>query len=113
MERYKQQFKKGILEMLVLKLISQKRTYGYELIVQLKNDSHDMINLKEGTLYPILYRLEDEEFILSAHERVKEGGREKKYYVITEKGYELVTSLLDYWSEFSRCVDAIMQITEE
>ena len=56
-DRLLQQLKKGVLEMLVLELLCQKSSYGYELMAQLKSRSHEFFTLKEGTLYPILYRL--------------------------------------------------------
>ena len=62
-DRFLQQLKKGVLEMLVLNTICKKTTYGYELMAELKNQSNDLFTLKEGTLYPILYRLEDEGMI--------------------------------------------------
>ena len=62
-DRYLQQLKKGVLEMLVLRLICRKPAYGYELLNRLKTDSDGLFTLKEGTLYPILYRLEDDGMI--------------------------------------------------
>ena len=57
-DSFAQQLKKGVLEMLVLKLICEKPAYGYELLSELKKSSQGRFCLKEGTLYPILYRLE-------------------------------------------------------
>ncbi len=64
-DRFAQQLKKGVLEMLVLKLICEKPAYGYELLSELKKSSQGRFCLKEGTLYPILYRLEDDGMIRS------------------------------------------------
>ena len=55
--RYEQQMKKGVLEMLVLKQLEKEERYGYQLISRLKDKSGGLFALKEGTLYPILYRL--------------------------------------------------------
>ena len=51
-DRFAQQLKKGVLEMLVLKLICEKPAYGYELLSELKTSSQGRFCLKEGTLYP-------------------------------------------------------------
>ena len=59
-DKFSQQLKKGVLEMLVLKLVCDGPTYGYQLLTRLKEESGGRFTLKEGTLYPILYRLEDE-----------------------------------------------------
>ena len=84
--RFAQQMKKGALDMLVLKLLQHEEKYGYQLISELRDRSNGALALKEGTLYPILYRLEDGGLVtsrMSAHV-AKEPAR--KYYAITEAG---------------------------
>ena len=53
--KYERQLKKGVLEILVLHLLSEQDMYGYQLIMALDERSQGMFKLKEGTLYPILY----------------------------------------------------------
>ena len=55
--RFERQLKKGALEMLVLGLVCAGPTYGYELLDSMARRSNGLFALKEGTLYPILYRL--------------------------------------------------------
>ena len=58
--KYLQQFKKGSLEMILLCLIAQKETYGYELLTQLNEHGAGVLGYaREGTIYPILYRLQE------------------------------------------------------
>ena len=59
-DKYERQMKKGVLDMLVLKLLESEPRYGYQIIQELKDKSGDVFSLKDGTLYPILYRLEDD-----------------------------------------------------
>ena len=59
-EKYERQMKKGALDMLVLRLLTEDKKYGYQLIMELREKSGNIFCLKEGTLYPILYRLEEE-----------------------------------------------------
>ena len=61
--RFERQLKKGALEMLVLGLVCAGPTYGYELLGSMARRSNGLFALKEGTLYPILYRLEDDGLI--------------------------------------------------
>ena len=70
-ERFLQQLKKGVLELLVLQTICRGPTYGYELISQLSSRSGGLFTLREGTLYPILYRLEDDGLIEGTGQRRK------------------------------------------
>lgn len=61
--KYVKQFKKGSLEMILLSLIGRKETYGYEIIMELNNCASVLGYAKEGTVYPILYRLQEAELI--------------------------------------------------
>ena len=57
-EKYIQQFKKGAYEMILLSLIAQKETYGYEILTEIQKQGGEIFAFaKEGTIYPILYRL--------------------------------------------------------
>ena len=107
--KYEQQMKKGVLEMLVLQLLSEKENYGYQLICELRDKSSEMFLLKEGTLYPILYRMEDDGLVVGKWSEPK--GREvsKKYYWITEEGQETLRRLRQLWRDFSRTVDGILE----
>ena len=59
--KYIQQFKKGSLEMILLCLIAQKETYGYEILTQLNQQGGGVLGYaREGTIYPILYRLQEQ-----------------------------------------------------
>lgn len=107
--KYEQQMKKGVLEMLVLQLLSGKEKYGYQLICELREQSEDMFLLKEGTLYPILYRMEDDGLVVSRWSEAK--GREvsRKYYSITAEGMETLEQLRVLWDRFSQKVNVIMR----
>ena len=88
-DRFLQQLKKGVLEMLVLDAVCRGSTYGYELLTGLKTRSDALFALKEGTLYPILYRLEDEELIQSSWSQGEGRMAPKKMYTATEKGRQI------------------------
>lgn len=64
-DKYERQMKKGVLDMLVLKLLESEPKYGYQIIQEMKEKSEDVFSLKDGTLYPILYRLEDDGLVMS------------------------------------------------
>lgn len=108
-QKYEQQMKKGVLEMLVLQLLSEKEKYGYQLICELKEKSSEMFLLKEGTLYPILYRMEDDGLVVSKWSQPK--GREvsKKYYRITQEGKDTLLGLRKLWVSFSGAVGNILE----
>lgn len=100
--------KKGVLEILVLKLLECDEKYGYQLISELKDLSDGMFAVKEGTLYPILYRLEDEELVTN-YWSVPEGKEvSKKFYKITDKGKETLEEAIILWKTFSKNVNKIL-----
>ena len=108
-DKFLQQLKKGVLEMLVLHTICQKETYGYELMAALKKQSAELFSLKEGTLYPILYRLEDEGMIASSWSAGEGKLAPKKMYAATQKGRGEAQRRFAIWSSFSQTVTAFMQ----
>lgn len=108
--RYEQQLKKGVLEMLVLKQLESEEQYGYQLINRLKEESSGMFALKEGTLYPILYRLEDDGLVSSRWSQPKGKEVSRKYYRITEEGKAELQELKNLWKDFSEQISKMMEI---
>lgn len=106
-DRFTQQLKKGVLEMLVLELICQKSSYGYELLTRLKDRSEGAFALKEGTLYPILYRLEDDGLIASSWSPGEGRAAPKKTYTATDAGRQENLRRQIVWQEFVRTVNNI------
>ena len=108
-DRFSQQLKKGVLEMLVLDLLCKKPTYGYELINLLRDRSDGIFQLKEGTLYPILYRLEDEGMIEASWSQGAGRVAPKKIYVPTSAGREENRRRKALWQDFTQTVDHFIQ----
>lgn len=103
--QFERQIKKGVLEMLVLNLINNKPMYGYQLIQTLRQDSKEFFLLKEGTLYPILYRLEENGFVTSEWMPPADGRTPKKFYQITEAGKKERKHQLALWTTFAETVN--------
>jgi len=95
-------FMRGLEKPLILWLISQGPKHGYGLVKEVKRLTGQ--KLKPGTLYPLLYWLEDEGFVVS--EWIKKGRRELRYYRLTEKGKALLVRVRGLFSEPIRRVIA-------
>lgn len=98
------QFKKGVLELCVLALLEQDDFYGYELV---KNISSN-VKISEGTIYPLLRRLTLEGYFETYLKESSEGPP-RKYYKITTKGSEALTTLKSEWFDFVRRVSTIVK----
>lgn len=99
---------RGTLELLVLSLLAQKESYGYEIISTIKNVTNGRLELKEGSLYPVLYRLEDRQAIESFWQA--EGrGNPRKYYRLTEDGRLLLEQLKHEWQAYVNLVNSIVR----
>ena len=107
-DRFAQQLKKGVLEMLVLKLICDGPSYGYELLNRLREQSKLLLQLKEGTLYPILYRLEDEGLISASWQTGAGRAAPKKIYEATEMGRAENLRRQQVWKEFADSVNVFL-----
>ncbi|MDN3607843.1 PadR family transcriptional regulator [Kaistella yonginensis] len=102
-ENTKAQMRKGILEFCILSLINEKEMYVSDLIEELKKGKLDVV---EGTLYPLLTRLKNGEF-LSYRWEESTGGPPRKYYQMTEKGKLFLTELLNTWKDLTESVNQI------
>ena len=96
------QFKKGVLELIVLAAVEQKDMYGYELVAEVSK----VVNVKEGTIYPILKRLTNEHYF-ETYLRESTEGPPRKYYGLTETGQTFLTELSGTWNELSEAVSLI------
>ena len=74
---------KGSTAMLVMSVLKKSDMYGYKIIKELELQSESVFELKEGTLYPILHALEEENLLESYWEEFD--GRKRKYYHLTRK----------------------------
>jgi PadR family transcriptional regulator PadR len=99
MGEFKKQINKGVLELAVLKLLNENDQYGYAIMQQVSDRSDTQLHMKDGTLYPILYRLEDNKLIKSYWQQPEGRGKPRKYYQITKAGkVELENMISEYLS---------------
>ncbi len=102
------QYKKGVLELLVLLIVSEKDQYGYELVEAVSK----VVDVNEGTIYPILKRLSNEDCFETYLEESTEGPI-RKYYHITLKGKERLKEQLKQWKSFEKSVNDFIRKSEK
>lgn len=93
------QFKKGVLELIVLESVRQRDMYGYELVEEVSK----VVNVNEGTIYPLLKRLTNEHYF-ETYLRESTEGPPRKYYHVTAAGILYRDSLEKEWMELSERV---------
>ena len=96
----------GSTTMLILRLLENKDMYGYEMIKRLQEKSENVFELKEGTLYPILHSLEENNFITSYWD--ESTVKKRKYYAITEKGKSQLKTKKEEWKVFQNGIDKVI-----
>ncbi len=100
-------FLSGSLEMLVLQIAQTGPTYGYEITQQVMRRSAGYFELKEGSLYPALHRMERRGLLESFWED-KETGRRRKFYRITAEGTKSLALQRVSWQEFVTGVNGVL-----
>ncbi len=101
------QILKGILEWCIIKVISQKKTYGYEISQELI--LYGFQEISEGTIYPLLLRLEKNQLISATFEESSLGPK-RKYYSITELGEKELTQFQVKWQQLSKSINQLFEI---
>jgi PadR family transcriptional regulator PadR len=84
-------------------ILAESENYGYELIQQLKIRSEGKLNIAEGTLYPVLKKMENKKWVASKW-KTADSGKERKYYVITKKGKEQLSEQVNQWNFFNNLI---------
>ncbi|WP_156290237.1 PadR family transcriptional regulator [Oceanobacillus salinisoli] len=100
------QLLKGILEGCILAVIKMEPTYGYELSMKLKD--FGLSDVSEGSIYPILLRLQKEKLIVGEM-KSSESGPKRKYYHLTEEGIKALQAFIYHWESIKQPVDSIIE----
>ncbi|QWG61067.1 PadR family transcriptional regulator [Bacillus mycoides] len=94
---------KGSIDILLLSIIKQHDTYGYEIIQRLKENSNHLYTMSQGTLYPALKRLEQKDLI-NSYWGESETGMKRKFYRITTNGKKILEEKLTAWDSVTTLI---------
>ena len=98
---------KGHLDFILLAALQPEPAYGYALIREIQLKTGGLLQLTEGTLYPVLHRLEDGGYLQSTLEIVR--SRKRRLYRLTPEGEDQLEKLRDDWAQFSRGIENLLQ----
>ena len=97
---------KGHLDALILAVLSERPLHGYAVIEELRRRSEGAFDLAEGTLYPVLHRLEADGLLTSTW--YDASGRRRRVYRLTRRGRAVLARRRQEWAGFVVAVDAVL-----
>ncbi len=106
MSGYSRELLKGAADTLVLSTVGGREKYGYQIVKEIDRRSGGFFQFKEGTVYPILHRLE-RQGLLKARWETMPNGIERRYYSLTALGQKSLDDRIEEWSGFSQAVTRV------
>jgi DNA-binding PadR family transcriptional regulator len=101
------------IDALVLGVLKSGQLHGYEIVRRINHNNTTILQVKDGQIYPLLHRLENEEYIVSAW-IAQEGKPSRKEYKLTPKGEKALEDKAAEWQKFTSAVNTILfQQTQE
>ena len=97
----------GMVDMLILDVVSRGATYGYQIAQTVLAQSKGYFDLKEGSLYPALHRMERAQWLASYWEDAQEG-RRRKFYRLTPAGRRVLEEKRREWERFAAGVNSVL-----
>ena len=102
----------GTLDMLILKAVSLGPLHGYGILLRIQQISKDRLEIQQGSLYPALYRLEDQGWIASEWGE-SENKRKAKYYRLTAAGRRQLQAEAEQWNRMAEIIAGILKARPE
>ena len=101
----------GTLDMLILKVVALGPIHGYGIVQRIQRISNEALQIRQGSLYPALYRLESRGW-LKAEWKTTEGGREAKFYSVTRIGHQRLKAETASWDRLCSAISLVLQAAE-
>ena len=106
------ELKRGSIELAVLHVLSWGEAYGYEIVTKLAEQTGGALEVTDGTLYPILYRLEAAGMVEVRWETLKRGVP-RKYYQLTKSGRSELRRQTEEWTAFASAMNRLLRQPSE
>ncbi|MFX1366019.1 MAG: PadR family transcriptional regulator [Promethearchaeota archaeon] len=110
-EKQETEINRGISLLCILSILSQAENeglHGYRILKELTEKTNEMLVIEEGTLYPILRKLEDDNIIKSKKE---ESGRRRKFYSVTDYGKKIFNHLAGFYSKLTEAIAPLFDVS--
>jgi PadR family transcriptional regulator PadR len=100
-------FLNGVPELLILRLLAENPTYGYEIVQSIRRATDQTLDFGEGCIYPILHRLEAQRLLAGRRQVVN--GRSRVVYRLTDKGHKRLDESAALWQQIVHAVNQVLQ----
>jgi len=100
-------FLNGVPELLLLRLLSRREMYGYEIVRAIQSETKEIFSFGEGCIYPYLHYLEKEKLVSGRRKEVD--GRSRLYYKITPRGAKRLSELSAEWDRVAAGIALVME----
>jgi PadR family transcriptional regulator PadR len=107
MKKTNPSFLNGVPELLVLRLLSGREMYGYQIVEEIRTQTGEALAFGEGCIYPYLHYLEAEKQVSSRRQEVD--GRNRNYYKLTARGRKRLEALTTEWKRITAGVSLLME----
>jgi transcriptional regulator len=101
----------GTLDLLILKIVALRPIHGYAIAQRLEQISKEALQIRQGSLYPALYRLENRGW-LKAEWKEAESGRDAKFYSLTKEGRQQLENETEGWRRLSAAIALVLEAAE-
>lgn len=101
------ELKRGSLELIVLHLLSGREAYGYDIVTTVSDRTHGALQITDGTLYPVLYRLE-RAGLVDVRWDTPTRGVPRKYYRLTKAGRTELSTMKEEWTTFATAMASLL-----
>jgi transcriptional regulator len=105
------QLLQGTLDLLILRVLALEPLHGYGIVQRLEQITHDALHIRQGSLYPALYRLEKRGFLKAAWKTV--AGRDAKFYSLTKAGERQLDAERAGWERLAMAVRLVLETANE
>jgi transcriptional regulator len=98
----------GTLDLLILRIVALEPLHGYGIVRRIEQMSGEALQIRQGSLYPALYRME-QRGLLTADWKTNESGKEAKYYHLTRAGRKALQEETEGWKRLRSAIDLILE----
>jgi transcriptional regulator len=98
----------GTLVLLILRIVALEPLHGYGIVRRIEQMSGEALQIRQGSLYPALYRME-QRGLLTADWKTNESGKEAKYYHLTRAGRKALQEETEGWKRLRSAIDLILE----